>query len=272
MTRTGKIGCAARPWLFRQLTAGCAALFSMVLSPGAWAEMAGDDEGWRFEIAPYAWAVSLHGDAGADGNVVPVDSSFRDVFRESDSLLGAMLHVEAGRGRWSVIGDIAYAQVGVDDIPSEVGEVDARSSLLWAELAGAYRLIDHRAQDTASTFTLDALAGARLTRIRVELDLPGPDNDVDDRHTWVEPLVGARARWNIGERWIVSARGDIGGFGAGSDFAWQAAATIGYRFRLGSASGAVHLGYRALGQDYSDGDFTWDVIAHGPVLGIGFAF
>jgi hypothetical protein len=32
------------------------------------------------------------------------------------------------------------------------------------------------------------------------------------------------------------------------------------------------IGYRALGTDYEDGAFEYDVTAHGPVLGVEFTF
>jgi hypothetical protein len=67
--------------------------------------------------------------------------------------------------------------------------------------------------------------------------------------------------------------GDIGGFGVGSDFAWDAFGVIGYRFSLfGQENSGVIAGYRALSQDYTDGSgrdkFQWDVTLHGPILGL----
>jgi len=75
----------------------------------------------------------------------------------------------------------------------------------------------------------------------------------------------------------VTALGDIGGFGAGSEFTWQAAGMVGYRFGLfGDDNARVLAGYRALYQDYKSGsgsnEFKWDMTLHGPVLALAISF
>jgi hypothetical protein len=52
---------------------------------------------------------------------------------------------------------------------------------------------------------------------------------------------------------------------------------VGYSFHLlGDDNAKVFAGYRALGQDYSDGSgadkFEWDETLHGPVLGLAYHF
>jgi hypothetical protein len=69
---------------------------------------------------------------------------------------------------------------------------------------------------------------------------------------------------------------DVGGFGVGSDFAWSALGLFGWRFALLGQDAAALWGYRALGQDYSTGSgrqrFEWDVIMHGPAIGLTVRF
>jgi hypothetical protein len=67
-------------------------------------------------------------------------------------------------------------------------------------------------------------------------------------------------------------RGDLGGFGAGSDFTWNAVGMLGYDFHIRSVASTVVLGARALYQDFEDGAFRWDVTQYGPVLGLAFHF
>ena len=66
--------------------------------------------------------------------------------------------------------------------------------------------------------------------------------------------------------------GDIGGFGAGSDFAWSALGLVGYRFEMLGLDSSALVGYRALGQDFDTGSgankFKWDVTMHGPIIGL----
>jgi hypothetical protein len=72
-------------------------------------------------------------------------------------------------------------------------------------------------------------------------------------------------------------RGDIGGFGAGSDFSWQAVG--GYVLDFGAWNRIMFSGvvrYRALSVDYAEGEgrrrFEFDMIQHGPVLGLSMRF
>ncbi len=71
----------------------------------------------------------------------------------------------------------------------------------------------------------------------------------------------------------MNLRGDIGGFGVGSDFAWQAIATLRWQF---SPRTGVGLAYRHLDMDYEDGKganrFLYDVATSGPALGVVFTF
>ena len=47
---------------------------------------------------------------------------------------------------------------------------------------------------------------------------------------WVDPYVGVRIQHPLNERWTLVGYGDVGGFGAGSDFTWQVALGAAYDF------------------------------------------
>ena len=40
--------------------------------------------------------------------------------------------------------------------------------------------------------------------------------------TWVDPIIIGRVKFPAGKKWLFQLRADVGGFGIGSDFAWQA--------------------------------------------------
>jgi hypothetical protein len=64
--------------------------------------------------------------------------------------------------------------------------------------------------------------------------------------------VGGRIRREISAGKELSLEGDVGGFGAGSEFSWQVVAAYGYdTMFLGMPLHAV-LGYRALSVDFSE--------------------
>jgi len=94
---------------------------------------------------------------------------------------------------------------------------------------------------------------------------------------WVDPLVGLRLRHQLEPGWNFVVSGDIGGFGAGSKFSWQALATLNYDFCVrNNVTWSGMVGYKALFVDYSKGSglnhFEYDMTMHGPIIGIGARF
>ena len=99
-----------------------------------------------------------------------------------------------------------------------------------------------------------------------------PGIDVSQTKTWFDPLIAARFIAPL-KRWQLGVSGDIGGFGIGSDLAWQANPFVGYRFsRLFELAAA----YRWLGMDYETGSdtdmFRYDMVTFGPEIGFVFHF
>lgn len=90
---------------------------------------------------------------------------------------------------------------------------------------------------------------------------------VSGSKSWVDPLVGFRGRLNLTDKLYLAARGDIGGFGVGSELAWNAFGSLGYQWteRL-----STELGYRHLSMDYSDGGFIFDADMSGIFLGLTY--
>ncbi len=87
--------------------------------------------------------------------------------------------------------------------------------------------------------------------------------------SWVDPIIGVRAQWNINPKWYLAAKTDIGGFGVGSDLVWTLQGTVGYNF---TDIFSVDLGYRYMHTDYSNDSFTYDVATAGLYVGLNFKF
>jgi hypothetical protein len=72
----------------------------------------------------------------------------------------------------------------------------------------------------------------------------------------------------------LTLEGDVGGFGVGSDFSWQAIATYGFDVNVFGKPMRTVVGYRALSADYSNagpyGQTGLDFVLHGPVVGARF--
>ncbi|MBV9741706.1 MAG: hypothetical protein JOZ30_18840, partial [Hyphomicrobiales bacterium] len=94
---------------------------------------------------------------------------------------------------------------------------------------------------------------------------------------WTDPLIGARARFEIAPGQNIFVRGDVGGFGVGSKFSWQAIG--GYSFDFAQSNGVTYsglVGFRALYVDYSQGSgqarYAYKMLQIGPAIGVGFKF
>ncbi len=87
------------------------------------------------------------------------------------------------------------------------------------------------------------------------------------RQTWVDGLVGVRGRYDFNENWYLTGWGMVGAGEA--DLDWDVAAGLGYRF---NDTWSAVAGYRALGVDYSQDDFVFDVVQQGPILGVVINF
>ena len=90
---------------------------------------------------------------------------------------------------------------------------------------------------------------------------------------WLDPVIGAHAEFPFATHWTAGLRGDIGGFGLGSNFAWQAVGSITWQAsKLIGVTGA----YRYFQQDYENrggiNKFKYDVAVSGPQLGVSFTF
>ncbi len=74
---------------------------------------------------------------------------------------------------------------------------------------------------------------------------------------WVDPVVGARMRHVFASGSEFDLLGDVGGFGAGSEFSWQAVATYGFDVNAFGTTMRSVVGYRALYVDYNEIGAAW---------------
>jgi hypothetical protein len=112
--------------------------------------------------------------------------------------------------------------------------------------------------------TIDFLVGARYYSQDFKLT-PTPVAASED---WVDPIVGGRWTVPLSEKVTLITRGDIGGFGAGSDLTWQALALVDWQ---PWKHASILAGIRALYVDYETGSglnyFAYDATTWGPLLG-----
>lgn len=231
---------------------------------------ANEDTGWRFNLSFYMWLPGVSGDVGAGPFTADVDADFIDVVEDSDSVFGLSGRFAVEKGPWGGFVNGTYMQVGVDDTGGQLNQLDVTAELAFVEFAAKYRVHEWDIGDGRG-LRLDVYGGGRYSHLELEFE-PGVGPGLKQDKDWVDPIVGVWIGADLSQRWWARFEGDIGGFGVGSEFSWSALGLIGYDFTMFKAPWTVYGGYRALGQDFEDGSFRWDVILHGPVLGLAVRF
>jgi hypothetical protein len=217
-----------------------------------------DGPGWRFVVAPYLLFPYMDGTVTVRAFDISVDANPGDIFDRLQ--FGAMLYLEANNGTWGVSLDGIYMNLeqGAERVPLEAGMKQGA-----VELTG-YRRVGEWAE---------VLLGGRLNVLGASLIGEGGIIDRKDDKVWFDPFLGARLRVPNTGKWHLAIRGDVGGFGVGSDFAWQVYPLVGYRFsRLFEAT----VAYRWLDMDYKTGSgedaFRYNMTIFGPEVGLLFHF
>src|SRR5215469_8667259 len=86
---------------------------------------------------------------------------------------------------------------------------------------------------------------------------------------WFDPYVGLRGRYNFNKTYYTAVRGEIGGFGVGADLMWEVETVVGINL---THSIFTEIGYRALGGNFENDNFKFDVVMHGPQITTGITF
>jgi hypothetical protein len=255
------------------LTLAALALLTGVTPAAAQSTDADTGDRWVVRIAPYLWATALDGNATVAGIESDVDLSFGDILE--DLSLAGMLLADFQKGRFGVAVNTVYARLTPEN---DVGpfEIKTTSDLLQLGVGPYYRVVDwaYRASPSGKPLRLivEPEAGFRFTYLRAELDVRNGGPTVDESESWVDPLIGSRFGIDLADNWNLTAEGNVGGFGVGSDLAWNVQGFVGYQTSLFGVPTTLAAGYRALHQDYDHNDFKWDVTMHGPVLGAVLRF
>lgn len=255
---------------------------------------------WSFTFTTYGWLSWVSGDLTVRGRPLSVEASPVDLINALDwsEIPIWMSYAEARNGRLSLFNDIVYSKLadsadfataGPAGIVTLGGRIETDYQQATIELGAAYAIWGNSGNGSTTGSALDLLAGGRYWHQKTDVAanfvfgglpvLPGSGLAVARSGSvdWVDPFIGARVRHQIAPGHEITVRGDIGGFGAGSDFSWHILAA--YNFQLCATDRYVldgYLGYKALSVDYSQGSgdtkYVYDVLQQGPVVGATLRF
>jgi len=85
---------------------------------------------------------------------------------------------------------------------------------------------------------------------------------------WLAGYGGPRFRYNFNKTVYTAVRGEVGR-GVASDLMWEVEGVVGLNW---TRSIFTEVGYRALGSDFEDNNFKFDVVMHGPQITTGITF
>lgn len=207
---------------------------------------------------------------------INIDMSFSDILENLDAgLLGAF---EARTGRWGMLFDAIYMKLEGSGTASRTGpgpigatataSADLELTQKMFAAAVAYRMQEGRAP-------IDVIGGLRYSKIEADAAINGSffaqagtvARSADKN--WVDPYIGVRFLQPMANNWTLVSYLDIGGFGVGSEFTWQA--VLGANYEI-SKTFAAKFGYRYLSVDYDKDGFIYDMANSGLYLGLGIRF
>lgn len=262
---------------------------------------------WQVTATPYMWALGTNGSLTVRNETVGADTTIIDaITRSADFPIAFMGRLDMQNGRWSAYGDFAFVQLRFADsllnLRSPTADIlialatngHLRQTLGIGEAGVGYELarFQHTAAEPGTYTAFDAYAGARYGYMGASLNLTSlgvagsqllgegevafVQRDVTARIWWLDPVIGVRMRHVSGNGDRFEIRGDVGGFGVGSNFSWQVYSGWSHDFEYHGVKFAGLVGYRALAVDAT----KWingrkngiDQILHGPVTGVSFPF
>jgi opacity protein-like surface antigen len=262
---------------------------------------------WRFTLMPYSWATAVNGNMTALSQTVGTDLSFIDFLTKTSAMpLSFSGRVEARNGPFGFYGDLAWMQLrfGASTMQlrsplADIGVAIAanghlKQTLAIGEAGVSYELARWKFLDAPDSYTaFDAYAGMRYGYLSLDLALNAATAATSNllglsqggaisaaksgSMEWVDPVVGFGVRHEFAPGQQFQFRGDIGGFGVGSQFSWQAYGGYSRDFEFAGLKFTNTIGYRAVSIDYAQTNGAGrrsgiDAIVHGPVSGLALRF
>jgi hypothetical protein len=240
--------------------------------------IAAETGAWRYSGTLYLYVPSVTGKTSVPADSGGTTLNFDILEHLKFTVMGSL---DAHNGRWGAFTDFIYLDfagdrnqtrkftIGDSGLPvGTTADIDWKLKGSSWTLGGQYRIV------SGTTFTLDALAGARWLDIKRSSDWSisgdlGPlppasaSGSRKDGEKLLDGIVGVRGRASFGEGspWSVPFYFDIGG--GESKRTWQAAAGLRYAFAWGELSGM----WRVLDYELKSGDPVEKLRFSGPMVG-----
>jgi hypothetical protein len=187
---------------------------------------------WEVRIGVPGWLSGISGDAGVRGLVSSEDVTFSQLLRHLTHV-PIVLSAELRYQRWELFGDGQYMEVGDSATLPGLLFTNANVHLKDGLAEGflGYRLINcdkaYLSLFAGARYNYEGInlsifdnGDARLPILRQLLGLP-KKLDAEGSIDWVDPVIGTRGKVRIWKAISLYAEGDVGGFDANSDSAYE---------------------------------------------------
>lgn len=227
------------------------------------------EKDFTFAVNPYFWTVAIGGQVALPNTeLYNFNLKFTDAI--SDLKMAAML---AGRFKYktvSLLYDITYVNLSPTlSIPASQSGRYINGTSQFKEFTGDFT-IAYRVPIPDKSVQLDVYGGTRVWSIDRTINLTstnGLTSTDNQNNTWVDPVFGALVNVDFNKNWFSYLRGDLGGFGAGSEFTTMFILGAGYRF---DEHWNTSLGLKSLYVDYLKNNSTWIVSQTGLLVSVGY--
>jgi hypothetical protein len=224
------------------------------------------DKDWHFEVTPYLWFAGINGDMTLGPHEVNFNVPFKDIFHNLK--FGVMATEEIRKGRIVFLSDQLYLKVGAQKVKEIAGfppvlTVNASNNTFYWDNEIGYRGV------ATDRFNLDALVGMQYWYVSTSLSANPAltDSGVHSQSVgFVNPVLAMRAQFKIYKGIGGFVKGDIGGYGVGSDLTGQALAGIGFQVK----KVGLDLGYRRLYLNQTHKELSQQITLQGLFLGATF--
>jgi hypothetical protein len=221
----------------------------------------------QFTVKPFLMLGQIDGDLRAEGVDADFGLGWGNSLQKGNGAIG--LDFDARQDELSLLSQIWYTALSdtksnIEGFPGSFTQVDV-SGTFWTETFGVSVFMDDK------TF-FDLTIGGRLASVSnsfsARTDATG-QSDFSQSKTWVDPVVGFKAHIPADDRISFDFGGDYGGFNVSSKVTWQGVIAANYSLTKRTD---VSLSYRAMMYDYDEGNFRYDLLMHGPSLGLVLHF
>ena len=229
------------------------------------------EKDFTFTVNPYLWFTAIGGTIEIP-EISSTPYNFNQSFGDAVEDMKFAFMV-AGRFKYksvSLLYDMFYVHLKPTlSIPSMNVEGFLNGTADINEYVGDFSLA-YRIPIEDKTVQFDVYGGTRVWSMDNTLDLTGSDGTPvkkSKKNAWVDPIFGALVNFDFEQNWFTYLRGDIGGFGAASEFTSTFLWGVGYRF---DQHWNTSFGIKNLYVDYEQDKKIYNIWQYGLLLSVGY--